>query len=46
MHTRSAAIPTICAFLNSGGGRLVIGVANDRTIHGIPLTPDVDKFLL
>lgn len=34
-----SALKTICAFANSGGGRLLIGVENDHTVCG--LAPDM-----
>lgn len=37
---------TVCGFLNSGGGYLVIGVCDDLTICGIKNVKDLDKFLL
>ncbi len=36
-----AVVKTVVAFLNTAGGILVIGVAGDRTIHG--LQPDYDS---
>jgi hypothetical protein len=43
-----AALKTIAAFLNSDGGNLVIGVADDASAVGIELDdfPNIDKFSL
>ncbi|MCF8358717.1 MAG: ATP-binding protein [Prolixibacteraceae bacterium] len=43
-----ASLKTICAFLNSEGGNLLIGVRDDGSIEGIETDkfPNDDKFLL
>jgi type I restriction enzyme R subunit len=46
-----AVIKTVAAFLNTDGGTLLIGVRNDRTIHGLDddlalfTPPDCDRFV-
>lgn len=37
---------TICAFLNSSGGYLVLGVSDDRKICGVLCDKKLDRFLL
>lgn len=44
MHRK--LMETVCGFLNSGGGYLVIGVNDDLKIQGIKNTKHLDKFLL
>lgn len=45
--THEKIIATLCGFLNSGGGHLVIGVADDtREIIGINENKTMDEFLL
>ncbi|MEI6455517.1 MAG: ATP-binding protein [bacterium] len=47
-HVERAVLKTISAFMNSGGGSLLIGVRDDGSIEGIESDrlPNEDKFLL
>ena len=40
-------LPTVCSFLNVGGGHMIFGVADDLTVNGFSATTkDLDTFLL
>lgn len=47
-HIEHASLKTICAFLNSSGGHLLIGVEDDGRVEGVEIDKfdNDDKFLL
>ena len=45
--SKHKVLPTVCGFLNVGGGHMIFGVADDLTVNGFSATAkDLDTFLL